>query len=67
MKTTRLVKHVDHIEEINLNTAILKRMTKDMLDKGIIYIKGKKGIESFYVSKDSDNDIDIPGNEKKIK
>ena len=62
-----ILSYINNGDEFNLNVASLKRIMNDMLDKGNIYVKGKKGMESFYVSKHSENNSEIPDNEIKLK
>ena len=50
---TTLLTYVNDGDEFNLNAKSLKRVLKDMMENGTIYMKGKKGSESFYVSESS--------------
>lgn len=61
-----VLSHINGGEEFNLNAESLKRIVKDMVDKGTIYIKGKRGSESFYVVEEEETDKEVPGNNNNI-
>ena len=61
-----MLSYVNNGEEFNLNMQSLKRIMKDMMDMGTIYVKGKMGQESFYVSDKCSDETNIPENSEKL-
>ena len=54
-----VLSYVNNSEEFNLNIDNLRTIMDEMMENNKIYVKGKKGSESFYVSRESDGNPDI--------
>ena len=52
-----LLEHVNNSGEFNLNMESFKRIMKDMEDNSLIYMKRKRGAESFYISGDKQEKV----------
>ena len=54
-----LLSYVNKSEHFNLNMDSLNTIMNEMMDNNKIYVKGKKGAESFFVSRESDGKPDF--------
>ena len=54
-----ILSYVNGSDEFNLNMPSLKKIMNSMIEKDIIYMKGKKGSESFYVTENSGEDPQV--------
>ena len=54
-----ILSYVNGSDEFNLNMPSLKNIMNSMIEKDIIYMKGKKGSESFYVTENSGEDPQV--------